>query len=75
MELSQFSHADERCVGIPVVAIPYGGVAGGGVITYTLNDHLDRGGGVGDKDQIELIRVGVEESKCTLPDSINTVTC
>ena len=60
---------------IPVVAIPYGRVAGGGVITNALDDHLDRGGGVGNEDQVELIRVGIEESKCAFPDGIDAVTC
>jgi hypothetical protein len=75
MQLSQLSYADERCVGVPVVSVPYGCVAGGGVITDTLDDHLDRGSGVGNEDQVKLVRVGIEESKCAFSDGIDAVTC
>ena len=45
------------------------------MIAEAIDDHLDRGGRIGDEDQIELVGIGVEESKCTFSNRIDAVTC
>jgi len=71
VHLRRFPHAHDRRVRIPVVSIPHGGVARGGVIFETVDDELDGGRGVGGKNEIEVVRVGVEEAQGALPDGVD----
>jgi hypothetical protein len=45
------------------------------MILETVYHELDSGGGVGDKDEIEIIGVGVEKPERSLSDGIDSVTC
>ena len=57
-----------------MVATLDGRMAGSSIITNALDNYLYRSGGVSYEDEVNFIRVGIKESKCTLPDSIDAVT-
>jgi hypothetical protein len=57
-----------------MIAVPDGCVARGGMVFEAINDHFDRGSGVCSEDEVEVGRIGIEESKGTFTNGINPVT-
>jgi hypothetical protein len=60
---------------VSVIAVPYGRVAGGGVIANAFDRHFNRSSCIGDEDHIKLIWVGIEEAQGALANRIDAVTC
>ncbi len=46
-----------------VVTIPYRSVSRCGIVLEAIDHKLDRSSSIGNKDQVEFVRVGVEEAK------------
>ena len=61
-------------MGIPVVPIPNWRVAGSGMVLEAVDDELDSGRGVCNKDKVKLFGISVEESKCSFPYGINAMS-
>ena len=71
MKLRQLPYADQRCMRVSVIAIPYWCVAGGSVISNAFNRHLDRSSCVSNEHHIKLIGVGIEEAEGAFADRVN----
>lgn len=59
---------------IPVVPIPYRSIAGSGVVFETINHKLDCSSGIGNENEVEVLRIGAKESQCSFANDINAVT-
>lgn len=59
---------------VSVIAVPHWCVARSSVVANAFDDHLDSRGGIRDEDKIELIRIGIKESKRPFPDLIHAMS-
>jgi hypothetical protein len=57
-----------------MVAVPDGCVARGSVVFEAIDDQFDRSSGVCSENEVEVGRIGIEESKSTFTDGINPVS-
>ena len=74
MKLRQLPNANQRCMRVSVVAVPDWCIASGRVIPNTLDRHLNSSSRIGDKNHVELIRVGIEEAEGAFANRIDTVS-
>jgi hypothetical protein len=59
---------------VTMIAVPDGCVARGGMVFEAIDDQLDRGSGVSSEDEVEIGRIGIEESESAFTNGVNSVT-
>lgn len=61
-------------MGVTVIPVPHGCVAGGSVVFEAVDDHFDGCGGIGHKDEVKLFWIGIKEAQGSIADLIDAVT-